>query len=297
MKSVSFQNPSRIPSSSLAGSAVGLLLLLLMLSPSASQARPNIRLAFFTFYTNAVGSRLDSVPSKAGHCGVCHYDFNGGGTRNAYGAALENYATTNGCALTQEACRNNAVRAMRSVDMDADGYTTDTEVTNTTSFSNTPTFPGLKTTTSVVNVALADIAGYLTPVVGGDTTPPFVQVLTPNGGQTNVANRPTNITWAASDVSGIASVDIYLSLDNGSIYQQIARGLANSGTYSWVPSDRPTAAARIKVVAKDTYGNTRQRRQRRGVHHRLTRFHQRSRRRQHAPRFRHARHPTLRARS
>ena len=71
-----------------------------------------------------------------------------------------------------------------------------------------------------------------------------------------MANRPTNITWTATDASGIASIDIYVSLDNGATYQQIARGLANSGTYSWVPADRPTTQARIKVVATDAYGNS-----------------------------------------
>jgi len=59
-----------------------------MLCPSASQARPAIRQGFFNVYPNAVGSRLDSVPSKSSHCGVCHYDFNGGGPKNAYGDAL-----------------------------------------------------------------------------------------------------------------------------------------------------------------------------------------------------------------
>ena len=60
----------------------GELFLLLFLAAPEATARPNIRLAFFTFYTNAVGSKLDNLPSKTTHCGVCHYDFNGGGTRN-----------------------------------------------------------------------------------------------------------------------------------------------------------------------------------------------------------------------
>ena len=235
------------------GSSVAMLLgLLFVLSPSTAPARPAIRQGFFNAYPNAVGSRLDTVPSKAGHCGVCHFDFNGAGPKNSYGDALNNA----GFALNKEAGISNAVWSLRSKDVDADGYTSDTEVTNTTSFANTPAFPGLKTTNSVVGVNLAEIAGYLTPVVGGDTTPPFVQVIAPNGGETNLANRPANITWAASDVSGIASIDIFESLDNGISYKQVARGLANSGTYSWVPADRPTSLARIKVVARDTYGNS-----------------------------------------
>ena len=29
------------------------------------------------------------MPSNAGHCGVCHYDFDGSGTRNFYGEAVK----------------------------------------------------------------------------------------------------------------------------------------------------------------------------------------------------------------
>lgn len=216
------------------------------------QARPPIRAAFFGVYTNAVGSKLDSVPSHATHCGVCHYDFSGGGTRNPYGSAVETVYNSNGKDATA------AILSVRATDAESDGFSTDTEVTNKVTYANTPTFPGLKTsnTNLVLNVALGDIAGYLTPAIGGDTTPPVVQVLSPNGGQTFTANRATNVTWSASDASGIAAVNIYVSLNNGSTYQQVARNLGNSGTYSWVPADRPTAQARIKVTATDTYGNT-----------------------------------------
>ena len=81
-------NPRPHPLLALAGSAAALLLL--ALGPSTAPARPAIRQGFFNAYPNAVGSRLDSVPSKAGHCGVCHYDFNGGGPRNAYGEGIFN---------------------------------------------------------------------------------------------------------------------------------------------------------------------------------------------------------------
>ncbi|MDD5141408.1 MAG: Ig-like domain-containing protein [Verrucomicrobiales bacterium] len=224
----------------------------LLLSATLTEARPTIRKAFFSIYTNAVGTTLDSVPSHSGHCGVCHYDFNGGGTRNLYGAAVQAIYDTNGMNATA------AILAVRAADSDSDGFSNDTEITNTVTYANTPTFPGLTTanTNLVSNVALGDIAGHLTPVIGGDTTPPAVTLLAPNGGEIFVANLPTNVTWSASDASGVAAINIYVSLDNGSTYQQVARNLGNAGTYSWVPADRPTAQARIKVVAADTYGNT-----------------------------------------
>jgi len=53
------------------------------------EARPPIRADFFATYPNATGSKLDVLPSNSKHCGVCHFDFNGGGPRNPYGSGIE----------------------------------------------------------------------------------------------------------------------------------------------------------------------------------------------------------------
>jgi hypothetical protein len=231
----------------LLGLAKSVLLLLWLSLPAAAWAKPPIRAAFFTVYPSAVGSKLDNLPSKAGHCGVCHYDFNGGGTRNPYGIAVGNSGSN-----------SNAVWTIRLLDSDGDSFSTHMEITNTSSYNNTPTFPGLQSSNVnlVVNIPVGEVLPYITPSAASDTTPPVVQVVTPNGGQVWTANRATNITWSATDASGIASVNIYVSLNNGATYQQIARGLANSGTFAWTPADRPTTQARIKVVATDNYGNS-----------------------------------------
>ncbi len=223
------------------------VVLVVVLASGDALAKPPIRAAFFSVYPSAVGTRLDNLPSKAGHCGVCHYDFNGGGNRNPYGLAVGN----NGA-------NSNAVWLIRFLDSDGDAFTTQTEVTNTSSYNNTPTFPGLQSSNVnlVVNIPVAEVLPYITPTSAVDTTPPVVQVLTPNGGQTLTANRATNITWSASDASGIAGVNLYLSLDNGASYRPLALGLANSGTFSWVPANRPSTQARIKVVATDSYSNS-----------------------------------------
>jgi hypothetical protein len=104
------------------------------------EARPTIRTSFFNEYPNAVGSKLDSVPSHATHCGVCHYDFSGGGTRNPYGVRLGQVI---GNYPNNDAGRRQAMQFIQNEDSDADGYTSLTEITNTTTYSNTPTFPGL----------------------------------------------------------------------------------------------------------------------------------------------------------
>ena len=53
----------------------------------------------------AIGSPLDNLPSNLGHCGVCHYDFNGSGPKNPYGNAILN----SGFPLNSDAGRSNAI--------------------------------------------------------------------------------------------------------------------------------------------------------------------------------------------
>ncbi|MEA2068223.1 MAG: hypothetical protein U9P12_03385, partial [Verrucomicrobiota bacterium] len=57
------------------------------------QAKPEFWDAFYTeVYTNAHGTQLNTLPSASSsdrpgrHCGVCHWDFGGGGQRNPYGS-------------------------------------------------------------------------------------------------------------------------------------------------------------------------------------------------------------------
>jgi hypothetical protein len=215
---------------------------------SPAFARNQLRQAFFQNYPSALGTVLDSVPSRSGHCGVCHFKFSGGGARNPYGLAVQaNLGQGN----------SNAVWTVRGEDSDGDGIANLVEITDTSVYANTPTFPGYVDTAGITEVALADIAGHLVPVTGGDNKPPDISVLTPNGGETLVANQFTQITWTATDSSGVTAVNLFVSLDNGATYQQIARDLDNSGTFAWVPADRPSAKhARIKATARDTYGNS-----------------------------------------
>ncbi len=223
-------------------------------------ARPPIRDAFFQEYPTAVGTILDkkvasfSGGTNAQHCGVCHFKFGGGGTRNPYGSAVEAVYSTNG----KDA--RAAVQAVRAADSDSDGFSNDTEVTNRVTYANTPTFPGLTpgnlgSVSGVTN--LNDILPYLVPATGVDNTPPNVTLVRPNGGEVLTANSLTNVQWTASDASGVAGVDIYLSIDNGTNYSPIAKGLANTGSYAWFPANRPvTNFARIRLVVVDNAGNS-----------------------------------------
>ena len=219
-----------------------------------AQARNNIRDAFFAIYPDAVGTTIATVPSHPNHCGVCHFEFGGGGPRNPYGqlleAALPNFGSNpNG--------RRQAVQSIENEDPDGDGFTTLVEVTDVSNFSNTPTFPGLTPANvgGVTSVELVDIQTHLVPSSGSDTTPPQVQVIAPNGGETLTGNTMTTVHWSAADTSGIAAIDIYASYDGGSTFQAEAKGLANSGSYTWFPDHRPAAQALLRVVATDNAFN------------------------------------------
>ena len=200
------------------------------------------------------GTVLDTVPSHPGHCGVCHYDFSGAGTKNPYGNAI----LSSGFALNTSAGRINAINSLRGADPDGDGFITDIEVTNKVTYSNTPTFPGLTpgNVGNVLNVTPSQIQTNLVPSTGVDNTPPPVTVTFPNGGQTLVGNRATNVTWTATDASGIASIGIYVSLNNGATYDPVALGLPHTGSFTWFPANRPaTNSVRVRVVAMDNASN------------------------------------------
>ncbi len=225
----------------------------ILAAAAPAPARPNIRLAFFTVYPSALGSKLDNLPSFAGHCAVCHFDAAGGGAKNFYGDALAN----SGKNLNKDTGRIQAVEAVANLDSDRDGYTTLTEIT-AAGYSNTPTFPGLSSANvgNVTGVPTLEVSPYVTPTTVVDNTPPEVTVLAPNGGGSLTANAPFSVTWSATDASGIAGIHIYQSIDGGATYTPVALGLENTGSYPWVPANRPTTAALIRVVAIDGATNS-----------------------------------------
>ena len=238
--------------------ALCLLVALSVLGPGSALARPKIRDAFFAAFPSAVGTRLDNVPSNPGHCGVCHYDFNGGGTRNPFGARVEaaiNQAPA--CSGNDAACLTSRILSVRNEDSDADGYTQDTEITAGAPYTNTPTFPGLKASNvnNVTNVTLTDIANHLTPSMGGDTQNPVVTVTSPNGGESWPAGMSRSVTWTATDNVGVVAVDIFFRDAEAAEWRPLARNIGNSGLFLWFVPNMPGAMNRVRVVARDAAGN------------------------------------------
>jgi hypothetical protein len=214
-------------------------------------ARNPIRNAFFNVYTAAQNTQLDDLPSNAGHCGVCHYDFDGGGPRNPYGLAVE-VARNSGLYAGDE----EAIMSIENVDSDGDGKLNVTEITSVL-FSNTPTFPGLTANDSalVLNVTWSDVAPYVEPTGATDNTPPTVTLLTPNGGGAYDPHTTQNVTWTATDASGIDHVEFYMSDDNGSTWEHIGKNEPNDATFDWFVPNLPGSQTLIRVEAYDNAGN------------------------------------------
>jgi hypothetical protein len=225
-----------------------------ILLPFSTMAKKPIRTDFFNTYPDADGTTLSDVASNSGHCGLCHYDFNGGGTRNPYGSAVEAERASNGSDSVA------AFLAIESSDSDGDGYSNIAEITNSTLDPLSPTFPGLSAanTNNASNVTLSEIADFLTPSSGVDIDPPVVTVISPSSGNIATGNAPFLIEWTADDGagSGILNIELYLSLDGGSFKLLTKETLGSASTnYVWFVSNRPSTNAVVRVEAYDVAGN------------------------------------------
>ena len=229
------------------------LTLVLVLVPVAAQSRPPIRSDFFSTYPNALGTQLDALPSDSKHCGVCHFDFSGGGARTPYGLGIE-------IGISGGLTNQQAILAIESNDSDGDGFSNFVEITDTINFSNTPTFPGLENGNvgSTSSIPLAEVTPYLTPLGGTDTTPPTVTVTHPNGGEALSPHASESVTFTASDASGVSHVNVYLSDDGGLTFKPVAISESPSSAFDWFVPNLPGSVNRIRVQAVDNAGNSAQ---------------------------------------
>jgi len=227
-----------------------LFLVLLLAAAASALARNPIRREFFSVYPDAETTALDDVPSNAGHCGVCHFDFDGGGPRNPYGISIE-------VGLNSGLSDLEAILAIENEDADNDGFSNLVEASDTANFVNTPTFPGLKASNlgQVINVDAADIEDFLTPQGAPDEIDPVVTVLAPAGGESFQANTTTTISWTATDDTGVSHVEIEFSDDGGASWKPVARDLANDGAWDWFVHNYPGPNTLIRVEAYDYAGN------------------------------------------
>jgi hypothetical protein len=92
---------------------------------------------------------------------------------------------------------------------------------------------------------------------GGDTTPPSVTVLDPNGGEVIVGGGTSTypIYWEASDDVGVALTTIVFSTDGGATYPDTLISGALDSLYVWDVPDIDATACRIKVICADAASN------------------------------------------
>ena len=218
---------------------------------SSPYAKNPYRKEFFVQHPEAVGTQLDDLPSNAGHCGVCHFDFGGSDARNPYGLSVE-VGLINGLSTAE------AIAAVEYEDADADDFNNHIEATDTANFSNTPTFPGLTIDnyTLTWNVDHTDLLPYLTPSGSTDTIPPIVIVNDPAGGENLQAGTYHLIQYTAEDESGINHINIYLSDNSGTTFFKTEARNETPGTeYSWFVPNFPGTYNRIQVEAIDNAAN------------------------------------------
>ncbi|MCD4735600.1 MAG: hypothetical protein K8R53_06120, partial [Bacteroidales bacterium] len=95
----------------------------------------------------------------------------------------------------------------------------------------------------------------LSTLFTGDSKPPIVSVLLPNGGETYFYAEPLLIKWDAFDESfGPEPITIAVSYDGGTTYDTVAIGLPNSDSAFVSTQQVLTDSAMVKVFVQDEFG-------------------------------------------
>ena len=79
----------------------------------------------------------------------------------------------------------------------------------------------------------------------------FVEVISPNGGDSIPALSQVEIKWIATDDVAVTSLDLYYSDDNGATWNVIATGEPHDNSYMWNTPDIDSSNCLIKIVAHD----------------------------------------------
>jgi subtilisin family serine protease len=174
----------------------------------------------------------------------------------------ENWAIGSSHNITWTATDNVAVTSI-SIDYSTNNGTSWTSVATGLANSGTYawTIPATPTTQALVRVKAFDAATNNASDVSNavftisDQTAPAVTVNAPNGGETWIVGSGHNITWTATDLIGVTSIDIDYSTNNGASWTSVATGEANDGTYAWTIPNTPSTQALVRVKAYDAAAN------------------------------------------
>ena len=89
----------------------------------------------------------------------------------------------------------------------------------------------------------------------GDSTSPAISNLIPKGDEIWRSNSNKTVSWTMSDGTGIDSVFLYSSNNNGANYTRFA-SIGNLSNYNWsIPQEYLNNGYRVKTVVRDSLGN------------------------------------------
>ncbi|MBX7218386.1 MAG: NF038122 family metalloprotease [Blastocatellia bacterium] len=114
---------------------------------------------------------------------------------------------------------------------------------------------GVREEITANDLAALDTFGYrLQGGTGGDTVPPTVNTVVPQGGETFSSGSQMPISWKSTDNTSVVSHRIDLSRDGGQTFPTAVttglNGTAQSFTYT-IPLGLETTSGRIRVTAQD----------------------------------------------
>ncbi|HSG27217.1 MAG TPA: hypothetical protein VLA34_01965, partial [Candidatus Krumholzibacterium sp.] len=231
--------------------AAAVLLSLLIRPEGALHAyKPYLR-SFMAVTPGAAGTRLADLPGRPGHCGLCHFDFNGGGTLNPYGQDF-------GLAVNSGESSKSAVGSIAEKDSDGDGFTNAVEIGGG-DFPNGPTFPGLSAGNidKVVNVDASLLMKHLTPAAGdgpAGESPLEIGIISPAGGEVIQAGGRFNVKFDLGDLARVSRMSVFFSGDAGATYDPVGVGLPPADEFSWFVADFPSSRSKLRVEAVDIAG-------------------------------------------
>jgi hypothetical protein len=89
----------------------------------------------------------------------------------------------------------------------------------------------------------------------GDSTSPVISNLIPKGDEIWRSNTQKTVSWTMSDGTGIDSVFLYSSNNNGAGFSRFA-SIGNISNYNWtIPQEYLNNGYRVKTVVRDSLGN------------------------------------------
>ena len=116
-----------------------------------------------------------------------------------------------------------------------------------------------------VRVIVEDVAGNVVSdesdadfwAIPFENEPPFIRVLSPNGGEIVCAGRPFTIRWQSTDNTAVQWTDILLSLDGGASFNPIVERVPGTAqSFDWdVPAGLSSTRAVILIRVRDYAGN------------------------------------------